>query len=115
MEFPLLTYGLWTPHLWDAGCRAAVRRFDGSAVGRLGGWVTRPLGDSTDRRIGGWVARRLGGQAARRPDQRSTGRTPTEVDDSVDSTHTSAPRARGTALFAANFTGWPATRSITSP
>lgn len=76
MVCPLLTYELWTPHLWDAGPRAAVRRFGRS------------------------MCRCVGGTA-----QRSTGRTPTEVEESVDSTQTSAPRARGTALFAANFTG----------
>ncbi len=45
-----------------------------------------------------------GGSAA---GQRSTGRTATDVGDSVSSTQISAPRATGTALLAAYFTGWP--------
>ena len=43
----------------------------------------------------------------RRAGQRSTGRTATEVAESAASTQTSAPRATGTALFAASFTRLP--------
>lgn len=38
-------------------------------------------------------------------DQRCTGRTMTDVAFGADSTHTSAPRATGTAQRAANFAG----------